>query len=496
MTIRVGRILAVSFIGLAVTWGMARGAETAAATAEAVYPPEVVRADFDELYARLRASHYNLYARRSEANYDRLHVSMRTSFTTPLTRSQVAMRFQRFLAYGRIAHARIDFPREAFEAWRSAGGREFPLGLRMVGGKIYVTENLSGAADLLPGDELLDVNGTRTQQWFERVTAPLSADNAYMASAMLEFSLPRLVWVAAPDASAFALRVRSADGKPRVVTVPARTRVEIDAARAAQPKTHELSWDAREYRMLDDGVAYLRPGPFYESDPNAPNPWDPRAFSAFVDEAFRSFIKAGARTLLIDLRDNAGGDNSFSDLMLNWFATRPYRFASRFEIKVSDAAVESNRKRLELAGDSPDATSLKFAAAYAGRGPGDIVSFEIPTAHPRQSERFAGKVWVLINRHSYSNTVMVAATVQDYGFGTVIGEETSDLATTYGAMEQFELSRTGVVVGFPKAYIVRPSGATGARGVVPDIAIASPIVPGKEDIVLQKALEIVGRRRR
>ena len=99
-------------------------------------------------------------------------------------------------------------------------------------------------------------------------------------------------------------------------------------------------------------------------------------------------------------------------------------------------------------------------------------------------------MYVLVNRRSYSNAVAVAALVQDYGFGKILGEETSDLATTFGAMETFRLPRTGLLVGFPKAFIVRPSGNLAPRGVVPDVAIETPVVEGVDDPVLMRAWQI------
>lgn len=97
----------------------------------------------------------------------------------------------------------------------------------------------------------------------------------------------------------------------------------------------------------------------------------------------------------------------------------------------------------------------------------------------------------MINRHSYSNAVLFAAIVQDYGFGKILGEETSDLATTYGAMEHFQLQHSKLKVGFPKAFIIRPSGDESIRGVVPDKIIRTPILESSKDSVLQQALEIV-----
>ena len=80
---------------------------------------------------------------------------------------------------------------------------------------------------------------------------------------------------------------------------------------------------------------------------------------------------------------------------------------------------------------------------------------------------------------------------QDYGFARVLGEPTSDLASTYGAMEQFNLPRTGIQVGFPKARIVRPNGDDADRGVTPDVAIATPIGPSAWQQVLDQAVAII-----
>jgi hypothetical protein len=62
-------------------------------------------------------------------------------------------------------------------------------------------------------------------------------------------------------------------------------------------------------------------------------------------------------------------------------------------------------------------------------------------------------------------------------------------------METFTLARSGLVVGLPKAYIVRPSGDLAPRGVVPDLAIETPIVEPVDDPVLQRALSIAGQAR-
>ena len=488
--------LKTAFFLILLAWALSATACAApaapASSVPATYSAEQIRADFDQLYAQLQASHYDLFARRSQAEYDARFRQMRAEFDQPLTPFEVQLRFQRFVAFGNVAHARIDPPAEAWEAFRAQGGKAFPLYLRVSGGKVTIVDDYSGNHDIALGDQVLSVDGEPALAWLGRMRALVSADNDYMAWAQLETQLPLLAWMALGNVDTFNVVLLKASGVRKQVRVLARSRTEFEVADAGKPAHFELDWNAREARMLEGGVAYLRPGPFYDNRPEAATPWDPTAFGAFIDAAFEKFITEGARSVLIDLRDNPGGDNSFSDLMVAWFADKPFRFSPGFDIKISEATVESNRKRMESIGGDQDSTSKQLAAAYAGKPMGSRVLFPIALIEPRQQGIFHGRVYLLVNRHSYSNTVLVAAIAQDYGFGKILGEETADLASTYGALEKFTLPRTGIEVSFPKARILRPSGDPQARGVVPDVAIPTPLVPSERDTVLEQALKAIG----
>jgi hypothetical protein len=192
----------------------------------------------------------------------------------------------------------------------------------------------------------------------------------------------------------------------------------------------------------------------------------------------------------VDLRGNPGGDNLFSDVLVSWIAARPFRFASSFKVKISVESIAANDARIAHDAAAAGPISQQYAKLYASARIGDIVDFDIPLAHPRPEQRFDGQVFVLVDRQSYSNAVAVAALIQDYGFGVILGEPTSDMATTYGAMERFRLPHTGLLVGYPKARIVRPSGDPSAQGVTPNIAIAIPVVQDPSDPVLAQAAAI------
>jgi Peptidase family S41 len=455
---------------------------------EQLIPLDAVQSDFAALYAGLQSAHADLYVHRSKADYDARYEEMRTSFTKPLTLLQTQVAFQQFTAFGNVAHASIEFPSGAFHAFRKKGGKTFPIFLRISEGRAYVGENYSGHAAINVGDEILSLNGAPIADWLAKMAAHISADTPYIAHSLLEFSFPKYVWLVMGEVPHFEITLRTNDGSRKQVTVKARTHAEQQEEARKLSTAFALDSNERISKMHDNAIAYLRPGPFYNvEDPNAL--WDNTAFTAFIDASFESYLAAKAKTLIIDLRQNPGGDNSFSDHMVAWIADERFRFYSAFLVRSSDEAAASNQARLDASPGAVEGVSGLFAKKYNEVPRGEMFEFDIPFVEPRKGARFKGEVYVIVNRHSYSNAVNVASVVQDYKFGTIVGEKTSDMATTYGAMETFVLPATGIKVGFPKAHIIRPSGDRNADGVTPDWPIKSPIRPSKKDDMLDALME-------
>jgi hypothetical protein len=461
---------------------------------EARFAPEELRADFAQMYRGLEAAHFDLYAFTPKPELERRYGQVLRKIDRPMTKLEAKVLFELFAAEVRMGHTRIDSPTPEWNAYRKNGGKGFPLSIRIVDDRVYVAGNLSGLDAISPGDEITRLNGQSMPSWLKRAERHVSAETAYMAHSLMEYDFAIYLWVELGAADAFDIVTRR-DGSPvRSTHLPARSSEEMDAARRLQPPGLDLESPLREAKLLDGVVAYLRPGPFYNAEAKTgADEWDVSSFREFIDHAFGEFLKAKASRLIIDLRGNPGGDNLFSDVMVSWFAASPFRFASQFKIKVSAESVAANAARVANDAEAAGPISRQFADLYARSRSGDVVDFAIPEALPRDGKRFEGKVFVLIDRQSYSNAVAVAALVQDYRFGVIVGEATSDMATTYGAMEQFSLEHTGLKVGYPKARLVRPNGDLRSRGVTPDIAIRVPVVQSPRDEVLQEAIAIARR---
>ena len=100
----------------------------------------------------------------------------------------------------------------------------------------------------------------------------------------------------------------------------------------------------------------------------------------------------------------------------------------------------------------------------------------------------------MIDRYSYSNAVSLAAIVQDYNFGLIVGERTADVASSYGATHEFKLPNSQLSVSYPKAFIIRPNGDRTLKGVTPHVSIADNIFT-ETDEILDFTIKYVNEKR-
>ncbi len=459
-----------------------------------VLAADVARSELTTLYAQLDAAHYDLFAHRPRRDYERFLADLNASITAPVSRQDFAILAQRLAAYGRVGHARVDAPLQGAVARLGQGGRFIPLFVRIDDGHVLLTAAADAQGRFRAGDELIALNGVAARDWADRLAAYVSSERPHITHALMEESFPLLLGFALGDVALVSVVVRKPSGETVEGVVEAITLQQRGQLRQAFP-TPKVTTDfsTRAFEILPGGVGYLRPGPFGERAPKAggdPN-YDSRAFVAFIDEAFGRFLASGTQDLIIDLRNNPGGDNSFSDRMVAWFADRPFRFASRFRLKASPQTKAWYQARADQVAADPGLAAL--AAAEAAQPDGARYDYALPMVAPRAEPRFHGRVHVLVNRHSYSNAASTAALIQDYGFGQVLGEETADVATTYASVLTFALPASGVVVTYPKSRILRPNGDESLLGVVPDVVLPREPLGETRDVVLDSAIARVRR---
>lgn len=107
--------------------------------------------------------------------------------------------------------------------------------------------------------------------------------------------------------------------------------------------------------------------------------------------------------------------------------------------------------------------------------------------------RFPGTVYVLTSATTFSSATNFCAAIKDVQLGTLIGEETGGVPSSFGDVYQFVLLHTGILGGVSYKYFVRPNGASDGHGVLPDREVpttAADIVQGR-DPVLEYAIQLI-----
>lgn len=455
------------------------------------YSAQEVKDDLEYVYETLEKSTYDLFALVTKQEMDSAYHAIHSSITDSISSMEIYRLFQPFVAKVGMSHCFIFKPWGAyFDIYLKEGGTVFPLNLYFLQGKVYVKDNLSANKSISESDEILSFNEVPIEQYMTEFCKNLSGPSEYFKKSVIERELfSRLFWFFYGECNEFKLKIKKKNGEELDIVLNAISGSDFEE-QLKTLSTDEGEHKEREFNKINDEVVYMRPGKFLnadvEDDLQNQATFDNTEFCHFMDSAFHTFSKEGAKKLILDLRDNQGGDNSFSDYMIAYFASEPFSIASKFSLKTSQMT-KSFWKDVEI----PQYQDLKEQIMTLENGSYLDVDLTYTDPHD-ESKQFKGNVYVLINRYSYSNTASVAAIIQDYKFGEIIGEETSDEVTSYSAMHVFKLPNTQISVSYPKGFMVRPNGDTTPRGVVPDHKVCEDVFT-ENDEILEYAIKLIER---
>ncbi|MEZ5921956.1 MAG: S41 family peptidase [Parvularculaceae bacterium] len=461
----------------------------APAGAEENLTAEQAREELATLYSTLAEEHIDLYAMRSRDDYDRYYNSLLNQIQGPINLDAFDLILQDLLAYGKIAHANTNAAVQNAIGYLRRGGKIIPLSFTYRDGQMVTDAWASQSDRMPPGARLTKIGGLSISEFETKARRIISADTQQLLRAQLESGAPVFLYLIFGPVESLEVEFDRPEGKTgRLVleAVPYATMREIQEARpVGRPDFEPMH---RHFEALNKEIFYLRPGPFFAIDAERTTEsgtYEIGKYAAFIDAALTALKACGAEDLLIDLRGNPGGDASFSDLLFTRVADRSYRFASRYVVR----AGANTKAAWKGKAQNDNSLSGQIAKGLAETPTGEVFSVDLVPVKPNPDRHFDGRVWVLVNRQSYSNAVVMAAMLQDYGFAKIIGEETADVATTYGAVEQFTLPLSGAIISYPKSYMVRPSGDETVRGVVPDFAISPPPIGETRDTMLEETIE-------
>ncbi|PID27435.1 MAG: hypothetical protein CR982_05690 [Candidatus Cloacimonadota bacterium] len=180
-------------------------------------------------------------------------------------------------------------------------------------------------------------------------------------------------------------------------------------------------------------------------------------FKLFLDSTFTEIKKLNIKNLIIDVRNNGGGNSQLGDEFFQYISKVPFRQFSKTIVKVRNKGTKtySSKNLIELR--------------------------ENPL-------RFNGNIYLLQSHYTFSSAAGFTWAFKYFKMGTIIGEETGGLAVCFGDIISEKLPNTDLwyYVSFKKFYQYGTTDED-THGTIPDYE-----VPSKK--ALDFALELIKRR--
>jgi len=195
---------------------------------------------------------------------------------------------------------------------------------------------------------------------------------------------------------------------------------------------------------------------------------DYEGFKEFLEKTFKEIKEKNINKLIIDIRENSGGNSSLNELLLSYITTIPYQQSSGRYWKVSNQAKISFK-------NSPGFEKLfgkEFMKKYnESKNQTIIESFEeelIQSIKPKNY--FIGKTCVLIGPSTFSSANFLADAIKTYKLSTLIGSATGELTNDFGEVISFTLPNSENYIYVSSTYDIGANGNPNLfEPVYPDI---------------------------
>jgi C-terminal processing protease CtpA/Prc len=239
---------------------------------------------------------------------------------------------------------------------------------------------------------------------------------------------------------------------------------------------------------------------------NSFNLQEPYAYKEF-SEFFKEVNKRGYKHVIIDIRNNGGGNPAISALLYSFLSAKPFRNEYNYRTKTtqiaySEYAIDDYGRKLSENDinntvnflyqrfDKDSATG--FYVGNARLKEGQLENF------PPDKNAFSGDVYVLTGGGTVSAATYFASLVQKNKRGTIIGKETGsgEQATTAAWFLKYMLPKTKSVLTVPMSELYFFNATTDSgRGVIPDKEVPLPqfisFAREGQDPELSYALEVI-----
>jgi hypothetical protein len=403
-----------------------------------------------------------------EARFDGCLASVKDS----MTEAQFAYRVvARAVSAIRCGHTSVSLSKNYTKSMRGVKLPSFPLHVKTWGDTMVVTRNLNRAdSTIRRGDVLTSVDGRSPSEILAVVSQFLSADgfsetlNEIRLSTAFPFYHRNIFGLS----KEYRVGYMDSAGREKVAIVPCYfpekdSVSQLETVQAAKtgkkaPVAKARKGERPALRFEDDRSAFMDLPSFQHS----------MAMKGFYRRGFRELRERDVRHLVIDIRNNGGGNVDNQVRLARYLRTDPFR--------VADTAAAVSRGfgqwRRFLSSPMLNGFILRFLTRRKEDGLYHIRYWEKHVNRPKKRDFFSGDVYVLVGGPTFSAASLFARNLKGQSNVTLVGEETGGgFYSNNGLLiPTLTLPNTGIRVRLPLFRLVPDRNAPmDGRGVMPDV---------------------------
>jgi len=436
-----------------------------------LYSVQELKEDFNYFRKRFENADPALYLYTPKPEFDSYSDSLSSTIAQPLG----AREFYNLLTLMNTklmdGHVHI-FPKTEWINYQNQHGFFLPFHLTFLGQHLYIDMNNSTDRSISEGTELFSINGEKAADIINFMMSRQIRDgyNQTYPRWILNTWFKEYYGFHFGYPSSFQIEYQTGVEVKKQITVRA---IRKDSIRFYQKKYYP----SRKNPGEGEGLS-LQFDPGTETAILTIKSFDNEMLKETIHQEFRKAISGffdqirdkKSSHLILDLRDNQGGDVENGSLLISHLMNEPFVLVSAY-YKIGNKQSANMEERI-----------VKTTGPKMGQ--------QQPNAHP-----FRGKLLILVNGGSFSNSGIVSSTLDHYKRGEFIGEETGGNKNIIcGDADSFTLPHTGISVEVPTLiYEMRDRQNNKGRGTIPQYEISrsiDDIITGK-DPVLERAVALI-----
>ncbi len=439
--------------------------------------PQKLKQDLDTLFETIEKTHPNMYAYTPKAEFAQLRDDLYARVDHGMSANEFYRLVAPVVASLKNGHTNVLPRADQFQKSVKSGGKFHALTVDC-SGNVPMLVGYSAPHRLPLGGELLSINGQDAAKLTKRYAACMGSERGSSNRTVLGRLLPVLLWMDYGAEQPLSLRIRTREGKVDTYSLPAVTLKEAQLLAVGRTG---LGTKAYSYSYLEKDNAGLI---VFNSFSNL------EGWRAFLKSTFEDMHRRNASNLIVDIRENPGGDDRLGVELISYLTDEPFSQYAKCQMKVSPLWRRQQ----------PEFVRKIERIMLQGRkaNDGELISMDEShlRTHPgRTPLRFAGRVYLLIGPRSASSSVLLASALKHYGLATLIGQETEDLTSLYGHSLHFKLPDSGLPVSVACKYLVCIGSKEDGRGVIPhhEVRQTETDTAKAVDTTMQFALDLIRR---